>query len=390
MKFDGVRATELFAKLGDPTFAGAHGEARVADFVAAQLEQSGWVVERALVEGSAFPLRWAPWAGWLGYGALVAAAYVLLLGRNARTGFLAVLILVPAHFWLRAVLRNQIGWGRRMPPLEHAPLVLARAPGGSGAPVRVVFQATLGGLRLDHFHALWLSRTRVMFLHLGFVLTASLTVLSRLFGRPVAQVVGLWLASAFLVLITFAILGIFSCEIRAAHSADGSFRVDRRGLTLLFEMARCWPRSGSRPIEVIFVAAGGQRLNDASARAVVHRLESEWPRKPSLLLLFIVPGFGGEHSLVPIASSFPGTSDLANEAARSLWIPIRGHDPWARWVYWPLKRNIGTMEVIALCGAHAGSAADSSFSPQALDHAAQLATEIALRWAKKTQREKKT
>jgi hypothetical protein len=382
MKFDAARATEAFATLGGREFVGAAGEERVADFVAAQLEQNGWMVERAMVEGSRFPLRTAPWLGWLGYGALIAAAYLLLLNRNNRSGFLAVFILVTAHLWLTAVLRNHIRWGRRMPPLERAPLVLAQAPGSSAAPARVVFQAALGGLKPDHLHSLRLTRSRVMILNAGFLLTTGVTVVTRLLGRPVAPVVWLWLGSAFLVLIALAILGILYCEIRATRSVDGSIGADRRGLALLLELARGWPRSGSRPIEAIFVAAGGQRLDYAGAREVVRRFDSEWPRKPSLLLLFFAPGTGGGHRVVPIAWSSSGTRELAKKAASSLWIPIHNHDLWAHSLYWPLASKIEAMDVIALLGAHDGLDTDLSFSPQVLDHAAQLSTEIALRWAK--------
>jgi hypothetical protein len=383
MKFDAARAAEVFAKLGEPPFAHAQGEARVADFVGAQLQQFGYLVERVEVEGSRFPIRAAPWVGWLGYAALTTAAYVLLLGKNARSGLVAVFIVAAGRAWLEAVLRNRIRWGGRVPPLKKAPLLIARAPEGSSAPVRVVFQAVLGGLKPDHLQAIRLNRTRLMILHAGFFLAAGLTVVTRLLGRPVAPAVCLWLATGFLVLLWLSILGILSGEVREARAVDQSIRVDRRGLTLLLELARCWPRGGSRPIEVIFVAAGGQQLDFAGSRAVIERLESQWPRKPSLLLVFFGPGAGEIHRLVPTASSSSGTATLARDAARSLWIPIRGHDPWSHLLFWPLERNLSAAEVIVLVGAHSWPACDTPFAPQVLDHAAQLATEIALRWAKK-------
>jgi hypothetical protein len=179
-----------------------------------------------------------------------------------------------------------------------------------------------------------------------------------------------------------AILGILFHEVGGRRTADGSIRADRRGLTLLLALARSWPRTRTRPIEVIFAAAGGQQLDYAGSRAVVRRLELERPRKPSLLLLFFDPGAGDAHSLVPIGSSSPGTAALAGDAASSLWIPVRAHDPWSHSLFWPLERKVSATEVIALQGAHAGHVAET-LTPQVLEHAAQLATEIALRWAKK-------
>ena len=71
MKFDAARASAIFEKLGDPAFAGATGEDRIADFVANEFQRMGWNVGRREVEGSRFPQRVGPWIGWLGYGALV-------------------------------------------------------------------------------------------------------------------------------------------------------------------------------------------------------------------------------------------------------------------------------------------------------------------------------
>ena len=101
----------------------------------------------------------------------------------------------------------------------------------------------------------------------------------------------------------------------------GKIPLDRRGLAGLVEMARTWPRIGSRAIEPLFVVAGGQWLDYAGSREVVRLLKSEWSSKPFLLLLFIAPGTGEELFLCTNAPSGWGLATLAEDAAGSLWIP---------------------------------------------------------------------
>jgi hypothetical protein len=384
MKFDAARATGIFEKLGDPLFAGRNGEAQVADFVAEQFDRMGWMVQRHEVQGPRFLERAAPLVGWLGYGALVTAAYLILFGKNARIGFVAVFLLLPAQLWLSALLRNRIRWGRLLLPVEAASLIIARPAGDSSSPVRVVFHAVLGGLKTDSLASNRLNRSRILIiLHSGFFLTTGFTVATRLGNRPVAPVIWLAFASGFIAMIWCAILWILSQEVRQSRLLAGSHQAERHGLSLLLELARSWPRS--RPIEAVFVAAGGQRLDYAGSREVVRLLGSEWPAKPSLLLLFFAPGAGGEHRLAPIVSASGGAEELAREAARSLWIPMRGNDPWSHFAFWPFERNFRAADVIALIGSHSRSSLDASVNPHVLEHAAQLAMEIALRWAKNQQ-----
>src|SRR5262249_8905050 len=153
MKFDANRAIRTVEELGDPQFGGPDWESRAAGFVAAKFADSGMVVKQEEVEGSAFPQRIAAWVGWLGYGALVTACYAMLWQRSnlALLGAILALGTVGVRF-LELVLLNRIRPGGRTGPIERAPLVVARTPGQTAAPVRVVFQAILGDLKASFFH----------------------------------------------------------------------------------------------------------------------------------------------------------------------------------------------------------------------------------------------
>jgi hypothetical protein len=146
-------------------------------------------------------------------------------------------------------------------------------------------------------------------------------------------------------------------------------------------MARAWPRAGSRSIEPVFVAAGGQRLDYAGSREIRRLLKSGWSPTPFLLVLLFAPGAGGELRLSASAPLDWGMSELAEDAARSLWIPHRRDSGLALLALWPFE---DLHPAVALIGSDLRSSDDAS-DPQALHRAAQLATEIALRWAKRPQ-----
>jgi len=399
MKFDAARALRTVEELGDPSFAGADWEARVADFVAQKFSEMGMQVEQREVEGSPIPQKLAPWLGWLGYGALITAGYVLLLRPNPRLPLVEACALALAQGWINALLLNRIRWGRRIAPIEKTSVLIARPAGESTSQVRVVFQAVLGGLKTDFFPSLGLNREwLVMTLHWCFWLSAVIAAAARLGNKPVATVVLVSLASGSFALIWLAILSMLSWEARLSRSADGSQHAEGQGLALLLEMARSWPRNRSRPIEPVFVAAGGQRLDYAGSREVIRLLESVWPAKPSVLFLFFAPGARAEHRLLGIrlfsgqvAARRPRQNvssprlpldELIRDVAKSLWIPIKGNDPWSYLQLWPFERKFKAADVVLLKGSNSQSSGDDTVDPKDLEHAAQLVTEIALRWAK--------
>ncbi|MFI5458205.1 MAG: hypothetical protein ACHRXM_22475 [Isosphaerales bacterium] len=378
MKFDAARAMKIVEELGDARFAGPDWEARVADFVAQKFSEMSMQVERSEVAGSRFPQRFAPWFGWLGYGALITAVYVTLWQQSDLAVVLAIAVLFVGVRFLESVLINRIRLGRRRPPVEKAPLIVARPPGDLAPPVRVVFQAVLGELKTDLFHSVRPNPYFLMtILHACLLVSAMIAVIPRFATRPRLPSLGMWLATGFFAFIWIVILCILSWEHRQSRLMTGSHQVDRRALAVLLEMARSWQRNRQHPIEAIFVAAGGQRLDYAGSREVVRRLQSEWQSRPSLLVLLFAPGAGEE---LLIGAGAIKVGEIAVEAARSLWIPHQSDHVLTMYHFWPFEKWIG---VAALMGSDPNAFSEASVHPEALHRAAQLATEIALRWAKK-------
>jgi hypothetical protein len=386
MKFDAARANAIFEKLGDPTFTAPHSEGRVGDYVASELEGRGWIVERREVEGSRFPQRAAPWIGWLGYGTLISFSYLLMMLRSPLPFVLSFVSFAFAFAWLNAVLENRMRPNRPAQSRELAPLLIGRGAAQSSAPVRVVFQCVMGGLKTDLFQ---------MFRHKRFwiVNIANLCLWIAVIGTILASwKVGRQL-SMIMIVFTFILIllhwSLILCILfwEYHHSAPTTEMglVERRGLAVLLELARSWPRSRSQQIEPVFIAAGGQRLNYAGAREVVRILESEGPGKPTLLILFFAPGAGEAIRIAENAPISCGLAALANDSAESLWIPTWGNDPCMLFQFWPFARlkALKAAEPIALIGSDPMAFFADSVSPESLHRAAQLATEIALRWAKK-------
>jgi hypothetical protein len=389
MKFDTMRAKSLLHELNDPRYAGTEGEMRVADFIAGQFEGMGLTVERRAVSGSRFPQRVAPWLGWLGYGALQAAVLALILAGNIPLGILAVLTSRVSRYWLNETAGNRIHVGRNRAPLEKACIVMASPPGVHVAAVRVVFLALQGRRKLEFFELHpWLPITMLMTRVVsGILIWAAVSCEVDLFFRPDDAGI-LWLFGiltrafypAILALTWLGIAFLLSWEYRQSRRSERSHRPERRGLAVLLEIARSWPKAGHRPIEPIFVAAGGDRLDHAGCREVGRLLSSEWSCRPSLLFLFLAPGAGEVLCLFTSEPQGSATQELARDAARSLWIPLRDHRAPARsFPFWPFEIHHPS---VGLLGSDPRSFFDESVDPRPLQHAAQLAIEIALRWAR--------
>jgi hypothetical protein len=383
MKFDSTRAYAIFDKLSDPAFMGQDSEGRIADYVAGEIERMGLKVERREVEGSRFPQRAGPWIGWLGYGGLITIGYILLLRNGLVSVALAFFLFLLTACWLDALLCNRIRLGRRRRPFEMAPLLISSLAGEPSQTVRVVFQAVLGGLQTDFFQSLRPSRFWIMSIsNVCFWLPIVIASLPSSHDRRYPWLFMVSIITILFVLLWIGILCILTWEYHQRGATTEPGLVERRGLAVLLELARSWPRSRSRQIEPVFVAAGGQRLDFAGSREVVRILESEWPGKPTLLVLFFAPGAG---EAIRIAENAPVNSELrrlAKDCADSLWIPTWGDDRSTLFPFWPFAK-MKAAEPIALIGSDPMAFFDPSVSPESLHRAAQLATEIALRWAKK-------
>jgi hypothetical protein len=386
MKFDPARATAIFEKLGEPGFQGPAGEERVADCVAGEFERMGLSVERREVHGSRFPQRAGPWIWWLGYGILISTLFATLLLDKPIPGIIAFLLLAARGMWaLDASTRTAIRLGRRMRPIVAAPLAIAQTPDNAHPSIRIVFQAVLGGVRRDILHSVRMKRIYVYCVHAVFISLVGLTLASKFGKRPERGWFLLPITTLVFIFLWIAILFLLFWEYRQSRLAARKGEVERWGLTALLELARVWPRHPSRQIEAVFVAAGGQRLDFAGSREVLRILESEWPRKPSLLVLLIAPGAGERlrpsEKPLRIAGRYQSGTDLAKDAAASLWIPIQTDDLFSLLSYWPSEK-LTVVEPVALIGSDPSAHFEASDSPEALQRATQLAMEIALRWAK--------
>jgi uncharacterized protein YbbC (DUF1343 family) len=385
MRFEATRASAIFEKLDDPAFAGPNGERRIADFVAGEFERMGWKVARCEVEGSRFPQVVGPWILWIGYGALITVGFCVILGGRPLPQIFAVLTTFFVGLkWVDALAFNWIRPGRWMRPLEKAPVVIASVAADSSSPLRVVFQTVLGRidtgfLGLFRVRRLWI----VTILHCSFWFSAVCTVIAMWCNPSVlpATIVTTWLIIAFAWIL---ILCVVSWEYRHSQPRVGVLRTDRLSTALLLELARSWPNHRSAEIEATFIVAGGQRLDYAGSREVVRMLESEWPTKPSLLLLLFAPGaeavMQSPESSLRLAGLYPAGCDLAKNAANSLWIPNR--DEWSSLLaLWPFEK-MKAAEPIALIGSDLRDESGAPVPPESLHRAAQLAMEITLRWAK--------
>jgi hypothetical protein len=161
---------------------------------------------------------------------------------------------------------------------------------------------------------------------------------------------------------------------RASRPGDGS------GPALLVEMARAWPKAWSERFEPLLVAAGGMNFGSAGVREMVRLICEEGHEKPTLVVVIHAPGVGQELTIWGRPKALLRQSC---EAAKSLWIPVesvgaRPGMPMGRG--WPVLSTF--CDHIVLTGASYRDAKPPPVDPAALARAAQLASEIALRWVK--------
>jgi hypothetical protein len=392
MKFEASRIKLLLRDLDDPRFSGPDGEANVAEFVEDQFAGMGLEVERREVTGSRFPQRLAPWVGWLGYGLLITSVFGLSLTGNIWLQIFAWYLSAVSARWFLDVVRNRVHPGRKRPPVGTAPLLVAFRRDRPPSSMQVIFQAVISGVKADPFHFRIRSDSARFIVHALLLLFPPIWATTFLFARAgfsinprrpallrIADFLEHNLYPFFLVPAWIGIVILLLLEYRYRRARAERNPPDRRGLALLLELARAWPRTGSRPIEPVFVVAGGQELDYAGSREVVRLLKKEWGSTPFLLILFFEPGAGHVLWLSTSVFSGEGLGELAEVAARSLWIPHRRELDDALESLWPFVQDL---PALALMGSDPRAFGDDSVDPEAIIRAAQLATEVALRWAK--------
>ena len=150
---------------------------------------------------------------------------------------------------------------------------------------------------------------------------------------------------------------------------------------LLVEMARAWPKSWLERFEPVLVAAGGMNIGFTGIGEVVRMIQQEWTEKPTLLLVVLAPGVGKD---VTICGRPKSLLRQAGEAAKSLWIPVltvRAQPGFPMGQFWPVPSK--SCDHLVLTGASYRDEKPPPVDPDALGRAAQLASEIALRWVRR-------
>ncbi|HEX8199836.1 MAG TPA: aminopeptidase [Isosphaeraceae bacterium] len=353
MKFDAERALTLTQRFDFPRHAGTEGERRAADLVAEEFERAGLSVERRAVPPRRLPdaLIFGTLAMWFGF--VIGRVFA---GWSPAVGFGAAVLVLGSLI--------ATGWVRRRSDRAapgRSENVLGTRPGEAEAPVRVLFLAPLDTP----------PPVRVVLARRG-VLALFAALAAVLVAPGLTDETGLRRVAGPIVLLghwVSVVSWIVAPRVRARGPSPGDHR---SGLAALAELARGWTRGAGARIETRFGALGDSARHQAGARALARDM-AHWPAKPTLVIHLDAPGLGPTLRLVGRAR----TLSLAQEAARDLWIPHRasswigrslGHEPFRGRETWG----------VSLCGERRVARID----PAALAAAAQLATEIALRWAR--------
>ena len=368
MRFDTARAQDWAARFAFPRTAGTEGERQAAAIVAEGLSRFGLEVDRVAVPGSRLPGLAEPWLGWVGLGV---GASALVLATHLGAAWLPRLAAaVGALFWLRLTTVEGFRWLGRAPAGRVASTnVVARRAVEPSPTLRVVFLTSLDTFEPDRaIVPAWLATPWIALILAGLIFVN----LSLSIGRARPSLPS-WPGLFLLVLLWLAIAGRVWRLVR--RGAEPDVRDNRTGLAVLLELARTWSRGTHARIETRFVAAGGRSLDRAGLRALVRAIVEEWPARPTLVVEWLAPGIGPGLALME-----QGTCELAEAAAADLWVPHHViHHAALRREHWPFGRH-GPAYV-----GMVGGAIDRPhpIDPDALARAAQLATEVTLRWARK-------
>jgi hypothetical protein len=365
MKFDPLNALELaesFAFDRQPT---SPGELKAVGLVADSFERAGLRVSRE--EVVAYPIANDLRVGgsWIGF------AFILCMGtiRHMRFGMSRAArfaVVASAFAWL--VLTPKV-WERVGRFRSHGSWnVVGERPGSMEAPVRVVFVTALDAPR-----SVIPDRLARFFQRALLFLVPALLALMLWSERPASLVLRLVELGIALLILLATVRGLVRDRIDwrpAEGPAD-----NRDGLATLIELARTWPGKMDERMEARFVAAGAQSVG-AGLKALVGRIRDVWPPKPTLVIGIWSPGLGPPFYLT--ANGLEGYETL-EPAAESLWIPYRWASGPSVSDLWPF--GAGAPDFLALMGRPDAST-DPVIRPESLGLAAQLATEIALRWTK--------
>jgi hypothetical protein len=151
------------------------------------------------------------------------------------------------------------------------------------------------------------------------------------------------------------------------------------GLAFSLELARVWHESRQSRPELVVALADDRDPRQPVLQSLIKRIDPATTRIPTLLIVPIAPGIGQALTIVG-----GRTSDLAIEAARSLWIPVSEPRAVAKVERsWPLSAVRSIPDHLVVIGSGIDAAGQQTPAPDALNRAAQLVFEVALRWTKR-------
>jgi hypothetical protein len=280
------------------------------------------------------------------------------------------MLAVGAFLWLRLTTVEGLRVVKIWPRTVAVTSVIARRETEPAPPLRVVFHTPLDTLDLGRSTVpTWLATSVI-----GLILIVQVIIDMTIHANPLH--LPAWSGPFFLGLLWLAIMGRLWRSVRRPGGPD--VRDNRTGLAVLLELARVWPPGTHSRIETRFATTGGRALDQAGLRALIRAIDSEWPARPTLVVEWLAPGLGPGLALME-----QGTGRLAETAARDLWIPHHViHHSGLHREHWPFGRRgpgyIGMVGPIT----EAPDAPARAIDPDALARTAQLATEVALRWAR--------
>ena len=353
MRFDAERALSEAEEFAFPRLVRSEGERRAADLLAAKLVAAGLAAERrdaARPRVPGLPVL----AGLVAWLWLVVGRALPEVGAFGRFELVAIgmALLVSAVVRLADAVRRQGLDGR---PQQ----VLAAGRGDADAPARVVFVTrlyTLGAPAVIRLH--WAL--------LLLVLASGASLLTP-WARDLIRSTR-WVGPALLAVHWGGLVLMFAAP-KGTPRAPGPGD-NRTGLAALAELARAWPKGAAGRVEARFAAT--------SARGDLARIIArEWPAKPTLVIILESPGHGDGLLLEARGAARP----LAKSAAEALWIP---HSAPAR-PFAPSPTAAYTREGLPAIRLRGDGSADQ-LGAAGLTAAAQLASELALRWGRQCER----
>lgn len=362
MRFDARRAVETAESFASDRLPWTEGGRRAADRVAEAFEKAGWTTERVEVSGSPAARNRRLALGWLILGSTVFVNLVVLAAGHPLFNRLLILAWVLIAWYLGIKMFARRGWlfGRSV----RTSNVIANRAVATDRPVRVIFATSL-----DVSPPMPRSPVRQW----SGVIIMLLLFVTILLNVPRVRPPR---AGALAVLAAFGLAFVTHLVARIRPFPGERGDDNRDGLGFLVEYARAWQAGIDSRYEVYLAALGGQTLDLVGMRTLFTEIQNEWPPKPTLIVGVWSPGRSTTLTLVS-----RDLTELATEAASSLWIPHRVDASLDAMTDLFFYSQVPGVALLGIIGVPTGKFVEP-VDPDALGRAAQLAQEVAARWAR--------